>query len=108
MEQIAMNRGSSMQTVNTESWEVSSTKAEECFQSAQKLHRYLTANHWTERGLVGPDCGIRLNSRIGRFIKNYLSTLRWHDDLYYLQAQGYWVLANWQLFDQTCGEQYHE
>jgi hypothetical protein len=69
--------------------------------SALKLHGYLTSQHWNGQGLMGPDPGIRLNYRVGRFVKSYLPNLHWNDDLYYLQAQGYWVLGNWRLFART-------
>jgi hypothetical protein len=68
-----------------------------CLDAALKLHRHLRDRHWNGRGLVGPDVGIRFNSRLGRFIKGYLPGLHWNDDYYYLQAQGYWILANWCL-----------
>ena len=45
--------------------------------------------------------GIRFNFRVGRFIKSYVPFLHWRDSYYYLQAQGYWVLANWRLFEMT-------
>jgi hypothetical protein len=66
-----------------------------------RLHRLLVDRHWRGDGLVGPDCGIRLNYRVGRFVKSYLPTVPWRDDLYYLQAQAYWTLANWRLYDLT-------
>jgi uncharacterized protein YyaL (SSP411 family) len=71
------------------------------FRAATNLHRHLIAHHWTGRALVGPDCGVRLNYRVGRFIKSYLRGLPWRDHYYYLQAQGYWTLANWRLFELT-------
>ena len=67
--------------------------------AARRLHGYLMRCHWREDRLVGPDTGIRFNYRIGRFVKGYLSFIPWRDDLYYLQAQGYWMLANWRLAD---------
>jgi hypothetical protein len=70
-----------------------------CYQAALKLHDYLTRTHW-RHGLVGPDPGIRFNYRIGRFAKSLLRSIRWKDDLYYLQSQGYWTLATWALFDR--------
>jgi hypothetical protein len=70
-------------------------------QAALKLHEYLVATHWTGHALMGPDPGIRLNFRLGRFIKSYLDRVPWKDDVYFLQAQGYWVLANWALFQST-------
>lgn len=72
-----------------------------CLNSALKLYRYLLARHWDGHGLIGPDPGVRFNYRIGRFVKSYLPSRRWNDDLYYLQAQGYWVLANWSLYART-------
>jgi hypothetical protein len=66
--------------------------------AAVRLHRYLVDTHWRPEGLIGPDPGIRFNYRIGRFVKSYLGGAVWKDDLYYLQAQGYWVLGNWLLF----------
>jgi hypothetical protein len=30
----------------------------------------------------------------------------WKDDLFYLQTQGYWTLANWRLFDRTQDERF--
>ena len=65
--------------------------------AAARLYRYLIASHWREDGLIGPDPGIRFNYRLGRFLKSYLPRVSWRDDYYYLQAQGYWVLASWQL-----------
>ena len=59
----------------------------------------MVARHWTGHALIGPDPGIRFNYRIGRFIKSYLRQVRWGDDYYYLQGQGYWTLGNWRLFD---------
>jgi uncharacterized protein YyaL (SSP411 family) len=69
--------------------------------AALRLHHYLSKTHWNGQGLFGPDPGIRFNYRIGRFIKGYLSVVPWRDDLYYLQGQGYWILANWRLYEQT-------
>jgi hypothetical protein len=68
-------------------------------EAAERLHGYLVEGHWREGGLIGPDSGIRFNYRIGRFVKSYLSRFPWRDELYYLQAQGYWILANWALAD---------
>ena len=67
--------------------------------AARRLHRYLVRRHWREGRLIGPDSGVRFNYRVGRFAKGYLSFIPWRDDLYYLQAQGYWMLANWRLAD---------
>jgi hypothetical protein len=78
------------------------------FSTALKLHQYLVARHWNGRALMGPDPGVRLNYRIGRFIKSYLPSRSWNDNLYYLQAQGYWVLANWNLVDRMNDKAYRD
>ena len=61
------------------------------------LHGYLFRQHWNGSCLSGPDSGVRFNSRIGRFVKSYLSSVPWPDRMTYLQAQGYWIQANWLL-----------
>jgi hypothetical protein len=68
---------------------------------ARRLHAYLHTNHWDGAALTGPDPGVRFNYRVGRYVKSYLPFLPWHDSHYYLQAQAYWVLANWRLADAT-------
>lgn len=75
-------------------------------EAALRLHSHLIRRHWTGRALIGPDPGVRFNYRIGRFVKSYVAGVTWRDDLYYLQAQAYWILANWALFDRTGDEQY--
>jgi len=74
--------------------------------AADKLYRYLVTNHGDGGALVGPDPGIRFNYRIGRFVKGYLGFVRWNDQLYYLQGQAYWILANWILHERTGDESY--
>ncbi len=64
-----------------------------------RLHDNLLKKHWNGQALVGPDSGTRFNARIGRFIKSYLEFLAWSDSYVYLQAQGYWILANWLIAD---------
>jgi hypothetical protein len=75
---------------------------------AMRLHAYLTDHHWKDGALIGPDPGIRFNYRLFRFVKSYLRSLPWSDNLYYLQAQGYWALANARLFTQTRDPRYRE
>lgn len=65
--------------------------------AALKLQQYIREHHWSGQALIGPDPGIRINYRLGRFVKSYLPQIAWRDDYYYLQAQGYWVLSLWQL-----------
>ena len=78
------------------------------FEPTLRLHAYLVASHWNGRALMGPDPGIRFNYRIGRFAKNYVPRRFWNDDLYYLQGQGYWILANWHLYDVTGDRAYRD
>jgi hypothetical protein len=76
--------------------------------AALQLYEYLVARHWNGAALCGPDVGIRFNSRIGRFVKSYLRQLNWKDNYCYIQAQGYWVLDNWQLFSTFGKERYRD
>jgi hypothetical protein len=76
--------------------------------AALKLHQYLVDRHWDGRALVGPDPGVRFNYRIGRFVKSYLPFRSWNDGLCYLQGQGYWVLANWDLYARTHDSAYRD
>ena len=78
------------------------------YSGALKLHQYIMAEHWKRDALVGPDPGVRFNYRLGRFFKSYLPRVAWGDDYYYLQAQGYWVLANWALYKRTEEAAYRE
>lgn len=68
-------------------------------EAAQRLYNFLREAFWKDNRLTGPDVGIRFNSRVGRFIKGYLPFIPWHDNYYYLQAQGYWIFDNWQVHD---------
>jgi hypothetical protein len=65
--------------------------------AATRLYGYLVKKHWNGKALAGPDSGIRINARIGRFIKSSLDFLDWSDDLIYFQAQGYWILNSWLM-----------
>lgn len=65
--------------------------------TARGLYRYLIANHLRDGLLVGADSGVGINLRAGRFVKSYTRRLPWRDDLCYMQTQGYWCLANWEL-----------
>lgn len=72
--------------------------------AAERAHAYLLAHHWRAPDLVGPDPGVRWNYRVGRFVKSALPQRRWGDDLVYLQALGYWVLANGRLADLAAAD----
>ncbi|MBI4787671.1 MAG: hypothetical protein HY782_11560 [Chloroflexi bacterium] len=74
--------------------------------AAQRLHGYLRQAHWDGQALIGPDVGIRFNARLGRFVKSYLNRIRWADNYAYLQAQGYWIMANWLMLDLTGKPEY--
>jgi hypothetical protein len=71
----------------------------ELWRAASALHAFLLQRHWRCDALVGPDCGVRLNYRVGRFVKSYLPIVPWRDDLLYQQAQGYWMLGNLRMHD---------
>jgi len=76
--------------------------------SAQRLHAYLLRRHY-ERGLLpGPDSGVRFNLRAWRFLRSALDFLPWKDDYIFTQTQGYWVLANWMLFEATGEARFRE
>jgi hypothetical protein len=67
--------------------------------AAERLHRFLCESYWDGESLIGPDQGVGFNRRFWRFAKSYLSFIPWDDSHRYLQAQGYWVLSNWDLYD---------
>ncbi len=76
----------------------------QCLQAANDLYRYLIQVHWDGNALRGPDPGMRFNTRVGRFVKSYTSFLPWTDNMTYMQAQGYWIFDNWEMFDLTGDE----
>ena len=56
------------------------------FEAALRAHSYLVAAHWRDGALVGPDSGVRINYRVGRFVKGYLDAVPWHDAYAYVQT----------------------
>jgi hypothetical protein len=76
---------------------LTATDATAGLRAATALQRYIAAHHLDQGVIVGPDSGLRFNYRAGRFVKSYTRRLPWRDDHCYLQAQGYWTLANWRL-----------
>jgi hypothetical protein len=76
-------------------------------ESIYRLHGFLAQRVRLGR-LIGPDPGVRFNYRIGRFAKGALPFVPWNDELCYVQAQGYWTLSNWLLFDHTDDELYRD
>jgi hypothetical protein len=80
----------------------------ELFTAAERLHAYLAARH-ERRGLVrGPDAGVRFNLRAWRFLKSALDFIAWRDNYLFMQTQGYWILANWMLFEATGNPRFRE
>ena len=74
---------------------------ENLFGAARRLHAYLLIRHYRGGLLRGPDAGVRFNLRAWRFLKSALDFVPWGDDYVFIQAQGYWILANWMLFEAT-------
>jgi hypothetical protein len=71
------------------------------FQAAERLHAHLASRFLTGGLLRGPDPGVRLNLRVWRFVKSALPFLPWRDDCVFMQTQGYWILANWMLYESA-------
>jgi hypothetical protein len=76
--------------------------------AAQRLHQYLTTHHFHGRALKGLDFSGPLNYRIGRFIKSYFFGAAGKDNSVSCQAQGYWILGNWQLYLVTGDKRYRD
>jgi len=66
--------------------------------SALRLYNYIFKNFWNGHAIVGPDPGLMLELRLFRFIESYFPSSNWSNDHYFLQAQGYWIKSNWDLF----------
>lgn len=74
--------------------------------AAQGLHNYLCQKHWNGCALGGPDSGVRWNFKLGRFVKSYLAFLPWTDNYIFMQAQGYWIMANWLMAELYANPHY--
>ena len=81
---------------------------QELFSSAERLHAYLLRRHFDNGLLHGPDAGVRFNLRAWRFLKGALDFIPWRDDYVFTQTQGYWILANWMLYEATGGSRFRE
>jgi len=81
---------------------------QDLFRAAERLHAFLFGRHFGGGVLRGPDVGVRFNLRVWRFLKSTLDFVPWGDDYLFLQAQGYWILSNWMLFDGTGNRRYRE
>ncbi len=75
--------------------------------AALKIHDAMLTRFADDGAIIGPDPGVRFNYRIWRFLKGYTPWIAWRDGLYYLQCQGYWVMANW-LLAQSDHDRYAE
>jgi hypothetical protein len=75
--------------------------SQELISSAERLHSHLLSRHYSQGLLQGPDAGVRFQLRLGRFFKAALDFVPWHDDYVFMQSQGYWILANWMLYEAT-------
>jgi hypothetical protein len=53
--------------------------------------------HWNGSAIVGPDPLGKINWRITRFVRSYLSFLPWRDQYVFLQGLGYWIKSNLEL-----------
>jgi hypothetical protein len=87
---------------------VDSTLTQDLSTAASRLHVYLLRRHFRDGLLAGPDYGVRFNFRAWRFLKSALPWVPWNDDYVFMQTQGYWILANWLLYERTGETQYRE
>ncbi len=78
------------------------------FQTALDLYDYTYGHHWNGTALVGPDPGVRWNRVLWRFVKSMFTFIRWNDDRYMLQCQGYWIRNNWTLYRLTGDQKYKD
>lgn len=76
--------------------------------AALKLYQYLLNHHWNGEALMGPDPGVRWDRVLFRFGKSMFPFLKWNDDRYMLQCQGYWIRNNWILHDLLAENRYKE
>lgn len=74
---------------------------QDLFNSGLSLHRHLLQNHFRQGLLRGPDVGARWNLHLWRFLRSAADFIAWKDDYVFMQTQGYWLLANWILYDAT-------
>ena len=73
---------------------------------ALRLYEYILRRNYDGHKLIGPDPGLRFNARVWRFLKSGLRFLPWSDSRVFMQAQGYWIWCNWNLYATMKGEKY--
>ena len=76
--------------------------------AAEELHAFLLHRHFRDGLLSGPDYGVRFNFRAWRFLKSAFDFIPWRDDYVFMQTQGYWILANWLLYERTAEPGYRK
>jgi hypothetical protein len=81
---------------------------EEFYKAAVRLHAHLVRRHLRNGLLQGPDAGVRFNLRAWRFLKSGFDFIPWRDDYVFMQTQGYWVFANWLLFELTSDSRFRQ
>ena len=74
--------------------------------AAERLHRHLVQRHWDGHALVGPDPVGKINWRVTRFLRSYLSFLPWRDRYTFLQTEGYWIKSNVEFYKLTGDDSY--
>jgi hypothetical protein len=80
----------------------------ELLYSAKKLHNFIYLNFWDGAKVTGSDPGLMFNLRLFRFVKSYFPYLSRNSKYFFLQAQGYWIRANWDLFKLTSEPSYKD
>ncbi len=80
----------------------------ELLDSAKKLHNFIYLNFWDGLKIIGPDPGLKFDLRLFRFVKSYFPFLSQNSRYFFLQAQGYWIRANWDLFKLTSESLYKD
>ncbi|MGH9445858.1 MAG: hypothetical protein ACRD3O_09045 [Terriglobia bacterium] len=81
---------------------------QELLEASERLHAHLLRRHYGTGLLHGPDPGVRFNLRLWRFLKAGLEFVPWRDDYFFSQAQGYWALSNWMLYEATGKQAYRD
>lgn len=71
----------------------------------RRLHEHMQRRHWDGGVLVGSDVGLRWRFRVLRFVNGYVPALPAPRHVF-LQAQGYWIRANWRLHERTGDERF--
>jgi hypothetical protein len=66
-------------------------------EAAISLHQHMMRAHWNGQAVAGPDPIGKINWRLSRFVRSYLSPIPWRDQYVFLQGQGYWIRDNLRL-----------